>query len=106
MRILLRHGAHKARAHRQGSAPLIAALDSGNVQIAKAFVKAGAETDVVGIDRIRLFDIACERDKSPAALYYLVGLGLYLFARDKLAKRPRQHLDTKALLPGLRKKQG
>lgn len=78
VRILMRRGAHPTRAHGQGFAPLRAALEAGNVAMADAFVRLGADTDVVNMDGMNFLNITGE--KSPAVFHYLAGL---LDARDK-----------------------
>lgn len=71
------------RAHGQGFAPLVAAVESGNVGMADLFVRSSADTDVVDMDGMSLLNIASERPKSPAAFHYLSSLGLDPYVRDK-----------------------
>lgn len=83
VRILLAAGAHKARAHGSGFAPLMAAVEGGHVGMAEALVDAGAETRMANMDGMGLLNIAGESPKNPAAVHYLLGLGLDPYARDK-----------------------
>lgn len=83
VRMLLPRRAHSSRAHGQGFAPLMAAVEAGNVAMAEAFVDDGADTSVVDMDGMNLLNIAGERPKTPAVFHYLLGLGLDPYARDK-----------------------